>query len=108
MSSIYSLDGDFIEKHVYTMGDWANDRIFSAEPGQEIEEDIYYRFFNDLPPVSLPRTAETRGYSAGFLSSEPNGVRNGKMTYAGFGKKEGRYYFIGYVAASDRWVREHS
>lgn len=40
---------------VYTMEKWQQDRSFSAEPGQEITEDVYNEMFNYIPPKTLPQ-----------------------------------------------------
>lgn len=40
---------------VYTMEKWQQDRSFSAEPGQEVTEDVYNEMLNCMPPKTLPR-----------------------------------------------------
>lgn len=88
-------------KAVYTREQWRRDRNFSAEIGQEVEEDIYYEMLDCLPPLSLPNTETTSGYSAGFRVGEPyihaQSAKTGEFTafYAAFGKKGNKYYFLG-------------
>ena len=86
--------------NVYTKEQWTNDRTFSAEVGQEIEEDIYWEMYDVLPPLRLPKES---GYLSGFRVSEPHSHEKSKKTgeylghYAAFGKKGGKYYFLGYM-----------
>lgn len=86
---------------IYTMRDWERDRSFAAKPGQQIEPEIYDRFLNTMPIQRLPRNEATAKYRCGFMTTEaydfdPN---TGKQLYAAFGRiRDGRYYFIGYLA----------
>jgi len=86
-----------VPDHPYTGDDWHRDRTFSAAPGQEIEEEIYWHMFEVLPVYSLPHCKRTAEYSAGFLMSEPvaGDPITGKTLYSAFGKRDDRYYYIG-------------
>lgn len=85
---------------IYTREQWTKDREFSAKVGQEVTEEIYEDFFDMLPPLRLPRES---GYTAGFRISEPYIHEESKKTgewlahYAAFGKKDGKYYFLGHM-----------
>lgn len=91
------------EMNIYTTDDWANDRTFSAEPGQEIDAEIYEEMFNCVPPYRLPRVAVTETYkkysvymNAGFLMGEPATCdRNGASLYMAFGRNDDHYYYLG-------------
>lgn len=88
---------------IYTTVDWANDRTFSAEPGQEIDAEIYEEMLNCVPPYRLPRAAVTETYkkfsvymNAGFLMGEPHSCgRNGASYYMAFGRNDDHYYYLG-------------
>ena len=82
---------------VYTRADWEKNREFNAAPGQEIAEEIYDEMLDVLPPYSLPRCKRTDGFTAGFMVSEPVSTDpvTGKLNYSAFGKRNGKYYFIG-------------
>lgn len=86
-----------VPKTMYTMNDWGRDGSFNAIAGQEIEDEIYSRMLNVLPPLSLPRHPRTEGYSAGFLVSEPvcSDPAGHGMLYSAYGRKDGRCYYIG-------------
>ena len=85
---------------VYTREQWTKDRSFSAKVGQEVEECIYEEMYNVLPPLRLPAGC---GCSCGFRVSEPHSHEKSKKTgewlahYAAFGKRDGKYYFLGYM-----------
>lgn len=34
----------------YTQQDWQNDRTFKAAIGQQVTEEVYQNFLNDMPP----------------------------------------------------------
>ena len=86
---------------IYTKKQWSKDRNFSAEVGQEVEKDIYYQMRDCLQPLSLPRAETTKGFSVGFRVGEPythrQSAKTGELTayYAAFGKRGGKYYFLG-------------
>lgn len=88
---------------IYTMENWREDGTFSAAAGQEVEEVIYEEMLNVLPPLRLPQEAKNGGYTAGFMVSEPYCSERSKSTgqylvhYSAFGKKGGKYYFLGYM-----------
>ena len=86
-----------IPDHPYTEEDWSRDIEFAAAPGQEITEEIYEDRYDVLPIISLPRCQRTEGYTAGFMVSEPlcSDPETGKLMYGAYGKKDGKYYFIG-------------
>lgn len=35
---------------IYTQQDWQNDRTFKAAIGQQVTEEVYQHFLNDMPP----------------------------------------------------------
>ena len=88
-------------EQIYTAEQWSKDRNFSAAIGQEVTEDIYYEMFDVMPPLRLPIAETTCEYSAGFRVGEPyihgKSDKTGEYTafYAAFGKKDGKYYFLG-------------
>lgn len=77
---------------VYTRENWAADRSFNAAPGQEIEAEIYEEMFNVMPPMRL---IDAQGCAAGFRVGEPYTHRDGKPLYMAFGKRGGKYYYLG-------------
>lgn len=77
---------------VYTQEQWAADRTFKAATGQEIEESIYYEMFNVMPIQNLK---DGHGCDAGFRTTEPYDHIDGKAVYMAFGKKDGKYYYLG-------------
>lgn len=77
---------------VYTMQDWAKDGTFSAVKGQEVSEDIYNEFYNMMP---IQRLKEAHGCTAGFRTTEPYSHESGKAVYMAFGKRDGKYYYLG-------------
>ncbi len=87
---------------VYTREQWANDKDFKAEPGQEITEDIYTEMYNCMPPLPLPaaaldliRSKYGKEITKGFLLGEPHDCNKNGLTYLSFGKCDGKYYFFG-------------
>lgn len=88
---------------VYTVEQWRADRQFSAVPGQEIEEEICSQMFEVLPPFRMPRCKRTAGYDTGFQVSEANcdDVRTDRLLYSTFGRRGGKYYYIGVLPAAD-------
>ena len=87
-----------VERVIYTSEQWEKDESFSAEVGQEVEEDIYWRMFEVMPPLRLPKES---GFAAGFRVGEPHthdrSAKTGEWVayYAAFGKRGGKYYFLG-------------
>lgn len=92
---------------VYTAHRWEDDGELKAEPGQEIDEQIYNDMFNVLPPLPLPRaaTAETwKRYRipihGGFMMGEPitsdseKGLQYMAFGFNGFGHGE-KYFYLG-------------
>lgn len=77
---------------VYTSENWAADRSFKAAAGQEISKEIYEEMFNVMP---VQRLKEAHGCTAGFRTTEPYTHINGKAVYMAFGKKDGKYYYLG-------------
>ena len=53
---------------VYTREQWAADRTFKAQAGQEIEAEIYEQMFDVMP---IQRLKEAHGCTAGFRTTEP-------------------------------------
>lgn len=100
-----------MKENIYTAEQWAKDRTFKADAGQQIEASIYEEMLNCMPPKSLPReTAQKalREYNvpvhAGFLMGEPNSTNEaGQQLYLAFGmndygsgtKKEPKYFYLG-------------
>lgn len=85
---------------VYDLSRWQSDGSFSASPGQEVSHDVYQQMIECLPPLSLPRLTETKGFEAGFLLGEPYDHVNGRAVYAAFGRRDGRCFFLGYLPAN--------
>lgn len=77
---------------IYTSEDWAADRSFGAEAGQEITEEVYDEMFNVMP---IQRLKEAHGCTAGFRTTEPYCYKNGQPLYMAFGKRDGKYYYLG-------------
>ena len=77
---------------VYTIEQWAADRTFKAVEGQEISEEVYEEFFNVMP---VQRLKEAHGCTAGFRTTEPYTHIDGKAVYQAFGKRNGKYYYLG-------------
>ena len=84
--------------NIYTEADWIRDGTFKAVPGQEVEEGIYWESYECLPPLPLPKAKRAEGFK-GFMVSEPYAHRNGRAVYAAFGRKEGRFFFLGHLPA---------
>lgn len=91
---------------VYTMEKWQQDRSFSAEPGQEITEDVYNEMLNCMPPKTLPRGKAEQALQdyripvhAGFLMGEPHSASKDGQLYLAFGMndygKGKHYYYLG-------------
>lgn len=77
----------------YTEEQWVKDGVFKAVAGQEIDESIYNEMFNVLPPLRLKNSCDC---VAGFRVSEPyNHDQNGNALYMAFGKRNGKYYYLG-------------
>jgi len=91
---------------IYTMKQWQADRDFKAEPGQEIDADIYDEMLNVMPPLQLPADKARqalRDYNtpihAGFLMGEPTDSSPQGLLYRAFGAndygKGKHYYYLG-------------
>ena len=78
--------------NVYTIEDWEKDGTFKASEGQEITEEIYEEFFNIMP---IQRLVKSCGCTAGFRTTEPYTHIGGKAVYQAFGKRNGKYYYLG-------------
>lgn len=91
-------------KDIYTAANWELDGTFAAKPGQEITGDIYETFYNQLPPLYLPRASYPVPVTAGFMSSEPytHADSSGKFRafYLAFGSCGDRYYYLGLYATN--------
>ena len=77
---------------MYTVEQWQKDHSFKADAGQEISEEIYEEMFNVMP---IQRLKEAHGCTAGFRTTEPYTYENGKAVYMAFGKRDGKYYYLG-------------
>ena len=97
----HSYEYEYCGETVYNGYMWHLDGSFAAHPGQEVTPEIYRQMLDCLPPLSLPRTPETAGYSAGFLVGEPHDSdpKTGKTRYAAFGRSGDRCFFLGYMPA---------
>lgn len=87
---------------IYTMYGWKRDGSFRADPGQEVEEGIYNRMLDVMPPLSLPREAVKHvldsfgiGIHGGFLMGEAVRHEDGKPVYHAFGDAGGKYFYLG-------------
>ena len=88
---------------IYTMEQWTKDRSFSAEPGQEVSEDVYNEMLNCMPPKTLPRNKARQALQdykipvhAGFLMGEPHSSNKDGLLYLAFGMNDygkGKHYF---------------
>ncbi len=81
---------------IYTEKDWIRDGTFKAVPGQEVEEGIYWEMYECLPPLGLPMAKASEGWK-GFMVSEPHDHIDGRAVYAAFGRKGGKFFFLGYM-----------
>lgn len=99
-----------MNKSIYTTDQWAQDGIFSAYPGQEVDGLVYDEMLNALPPKRLPRrTADQAAkeyrlpINAGFLMGEPHSTGPDGLLYLAFGMYDhGRgahYYYLGLSTA---------
>ena len=77
---------------VYTREQWAADRSFKAEAGQEVTEEIYEEMFNVMP---IQRLKDAHGCTEGFRTTEPYTHINGRALYMAFGKRNGKCYYLG-------------
>lgn len=88
---------------VYTMEQWQRDGEFSADAGQEIEPDIYFRMRNVLPPRTPGKRIMREGGNAcgiriesGYLMGEPITSGNAGMLYRLFLMNDkGRTFYAG-------------
>lgn len=91
---------------VYTMDQWKADRDFRAQPGQEIEAEVYEEMYNCIPPKGLPAATARDAWSkynipvhAGFLMGEPHSSDKDGFLYHAFGNnyfgKRERYFYLG-------------
>lgn len=81
---------------IYTNAQWEKDGDFKAEVFQEIEESIYYYFFECLPPHYLNnKTDDIAKYHGCFCCGEPNRHIDGLPVYHCFGKYQGKCYYLG-------------
>lgn len=97
----HSYEYEYCSEDVYNGYAWHLDGSFAAHPRQEVTPEIYRQMLDCLPPLSLPRTPETAGCSAGFLVGEAydSDPRTGKARYAAFGRSGDRCFFLGYLPA---------
>lgn len=95
-----------MERPIYTMAQWAQDRTFKAEPGQEISAEVYEEMLNCMPPETLPRDKARQALQdfsipvhAGFLMGEPHSASKNGPLYLAFGMndygKGKHYYYLG-------------
>lgn len=97
--------------NIYTMEQWQRDRLFNAEPGQEIEAAIYEEMLNVMPPLTLPQGKARQALQdykipvhAGFLMGEPHSCDKDGQLYLAFGSnnygKGSKYYYLGLAHAA--------
>ena len=100
-----------MSKTIYTMKDWEAAGSFDAEPGQEIEAEVYEQMLNCIPPKSIPSETAHKALEvyripvhAGFLMGEPHSTgKDGLTLYLAFGmndygsgtRKDPHYYYLG-------------
>lgn len=88
---------------IYTMNQWKHDGTFSADPGQEIETEIYFSMLNALPPRRAGKWAMNEGGNVcgirpaeGFLMGEPITCNNaGNLFRLFLADHKGRTYYAG-------------
>ena len=98
LAAIVALGGSWpVPCHPYTRAQWEQDENFSPVPGQEVDESIYNYMLDVLPPLHLPNCLRTIDYDGGFMVGEADcsDPATGRTYYSAFGKKNGRYYYIG-------------
>lgn len=88
---------------IYTMEQWQNDRTFKADPGQEIDLEVYDEMLNCMPPKTLPHDKALQALHdynipvhAGFLMGEPHSSSPEGELYLAFGMNDygkGKHYF---------------
>lgn len=98
---------------IYTYKQWAQDGDFKAQPGQEIEPEVYEEMLNVVPPKSIPRKEADRiaqrhniPVNAGFLMGEPHSSDAGGTLYHAFIYYNGRCFYGGLAHArqeAGRW-----
>ena len=79
------------ENNIYTMQQWAADKMFSAQPGQFVEDAVYYQLLDSVPPRSDGSDYMQVGEAYGTCP------KTGKNTYTTFVKENGMWKFIGNV-----------
>ncbi len=95
---------------MYTYAQWAKDGTFKAVPGQQIDEAIYEKMLNCMPPKDLPAGKAREVLSdfnipvhAGFLMGEPYDTRKKKPRYMAFGMndygKGKKFFYLGLSTA---------
>ena len=45
-----------MENNIYTIEDWRRDGSLKVKPGQLIDDEVFYRLRDDVPPTTLKRT----------------------------------------------------
>lgn len=83
---------------MYTISDWNRDGTFKAQPGQEIQYDIYYQMHIVVPPKAAPLKLRNQ-YDEAYLMGEIYDIDTAteKPIFMAFGSKNGHYYYIGLV-----------
>ena len=92
------------------MKQWEQDRHFSANVGQEIEEQVYINMKECTEPKRLPKARAEFALQklripvhAGFLMGQPVKTNTGKMLYLAFGMNDygkGKHFY--YLGACDK------
>ena len=92
---------------IYTMKDWTRDGTFKAEPGQEIDAQLYETMQNAVPPRAIPKETAARAWElyrvpvhAGFLMGQQETTdEDGTPLFLAFGSndygKGAHYYYLG-------------
>lgn len=91
---------------IYTLEQWKRDRVFKADPGQEITEEVYSEMKNCVPPKDLPADKAEQALQSykipvhdGFLMGEAaDSDKDGPLFHAfglnDFGKGK-HFYYLG-------------
>lgn len=92
--------------NVYTMQQWQHDGSFKADPGQEIDSEVYKAMFECMPPKALPGITARQAHDKynipvheGFLMGEPASINDSGALYHAFAMNDfgnnQHYFYIG-------------
>ena len=99
-----------MDRLIYTMHQWESDKTFSAQPGQEVTEEVYEEMLTVAPPLRLPKSFAWKATSrlkvlvtSGFLMGEPVRSNAEGFLYHAFGINEtGNYFYLGESPSDDQ------